>query len=68
MYEASAIAESREGKMYATLPLQTERLFPQLEPMTSKFCWRSLTIAPRSTKKKKERKEKVKGQKKKKKE
>lgn len=47
MYEAPTIAVSREGQVYAALPLHVERLIFCFEPMTPNSPWSNLVMAPR---------------------
>lgn len=47
MHEAPATVGSGEGRMYAALPPQVERLFPRFESVMPKLQWSNLTIVPR---------------------
>lgn len=48
-HEAFATAGSREGQMYAALPLYAEGLFPYFETITPRSQCSNATIAPRLT-------------------
>eukprot|EP00268_Persea_americana_P029556 TRINITY_DN28597_c1_g2_i1.p1 TRINITY_DN28597_c1_g2~~TRINITY_DN28597_c1_g2_i1.p1 ORF type:complete len:110 (-),score=7.03 TRINITY_DN28597_c1_g2_i1:18-347(-) len=47
VHEAPATGGFGEGRMYAALPPQAERLFPCFESVMPRLQWNNLTIVPR---------------------